>query len=737
MFITVINKSKKNNSLYYGTLVLVVLLFCLRFIGLDKDLPQYGVGTYNAPDEGLYGFMGLNMYNYDSINPVVDVTDGITVTSYTAYHLKNNVLMNLMVYAGLIIIGDNYYGFRVPIVLIALLNLLLIMHVSAFLVKKYGSSLERDRWLVVGVSFLFTISFPFLITSRVVEPTILRMSFGLLAYDFFLRCKSIIVKYFSATILIAASMQLVYLTNVFFFVPIIVCGCIYLVKNDVASFRKSLFGAVAGGVTALALCEIYYKLVWNTNFLLNALNTFNDFSSVDGYQNATSAGFKAFVATVLDFWGANVFLFYMPVLALFLLALPWIVHRAYKEFDDALMFPFMAVVGLFFQTLATNDYIFRKAVLILPFVFFCLIINYLMNGFDILSKVNLLSFNGMYRCGICLLLLLILYYRFFSNKVGTAGDFSFVLKFVIIISTLAIILLLIGNLFSKICIDSRRVIQGIMAFTVFINIACGLKYVFFFNNYTEKDAMMTLKEYDDHVVFGAYAYGYSLYNDIKPVILRNDEYKDLYYDLKDTFLYLDVSNENNSAIDSYLEVNLFSGTNYFANRILTMPRSFTINGSSIDFALYEIELRANLVIKDSLSKQRLRELADVAKKAYEINIEYRDALQKQGDDKEEIVKQYNNAINDLAEKYDLDNDFVNLLKYGIKSDYLSFMAGATANTIYGNVYGDIYAGIGYPIYGDIYGNIYGDVDSLIYGDVYGHIYGNVNGEIVGEIYDND
>lgn len=737
LFTTVINKAKKNSVLYYGTLVLIVFIFCLRFIGLDKDLPPYGVGAYNAPDEGLYGFMGLNMYNYDSINPVIRVTDEISVTSYTSYHLKNNVLMNLMVYAGLKLFGDNYYGFRSPIVLIALINLLLIMHISSFLVKKYGKDWERDRWLVAIVSFLFTCSFPFLVSSRVVEPTILRMSFGLLAYDFFLRCKKIVAKYFAAAFLVATSVQLVYLTNVFFFIPIIVCGCMYLVKNDVLSFRKSLYGALGGGAASLAVGAVYYKLVWNTNFFSNALNTFHDFSTVGGYQSAASGGIKVAVASVLDFWGSNVFLFYLPVLVAFLVSLPAILIRAYKMNDDAMTFSVMAVLGLFLQTLATNDYIFRKAVLILPFVVFSLIIHYLENGSSILSRAKLFSLEGLYRMAICLLLLLITYYRFFTKRVGTAGDYSLMLKGLIIICVVALLIVLFESCICENCKTIRCVMKGIMVFAVLINVGCGVKYVYFNDNYTEKDAMISLREYDDQVVFGAYSYGYSLYNDMKPVLLMNDDYKGLYYSLMNQFRLIDVANTGKE-IDEYFDNFLFDKTYYFVSPLRTLNRSFTIDGKQGDFAVYSLELKENIESgKISNDMQEKQLYVDAACEVYKINERYKKNISSGCVSASEALIQRNNDINNVIEKYGVENDVSNQLRYGVKADDIQTVSGVTSIVIYGNIYGDINANVGCPIYGDVYGDIHGDVNALIYGNIYGRVYGDVNVEMDAEIYDNN
>ncbi len=82
------NKILKSKRVFFIAFVVLLCVFCLRAIGFDKDLPAYGIGAYNPTDEGVYSSIGLNLYNYGSINPSVQIKDDITVTPYTAYHME-------------------------------------------------------------------------------------------------------------------------------------------------------------------------------------------------------------------------------------------------------------------------------------------------------------------------------------------------------------------------------------------------------------------------------------------------------------------------------------------------------------------------------------------------------------------------------------------------------------------------------------------------------------------------
>lgn len=739
----------ESKKLFWTVFVLLIGVFCLRFIGLDKDLPPYGVGGYNPTDEGVYASIGLNLYNYGSISPEVQVTEDISVVPYSAYHIRSNIVENVLVYYGLKLFGDNYFGFRAPMVFVSLINFLLILGIAWELIKKYGKGKATDRWLLIAVELFYAVSFPYLISSRVVEPTLVRMTFALIAYYVFVTCKDIGKKYFFTGLIITLSLQFAYVTNIFFYIPIFVCGCLEGVASGMKAFWKSAISCVLGCVLALLAGAVYYHAIWGSNFVSNTLSIFNDFSNLDGYVTSAKNGLKAFVAGVLDFFGANAFLFSMPLLFGFMMLAPWTVRRIVKTSNTDLTYAFVSVVGLFLQTLFTNDYIFRKAFLIVPFVIFSVMVYVLdsqpeaENAEMKFKKSSIIIYDTL----VVLLMLLIVWYRFFTNRVGTAHDFTMVMKAALIVASFmgifAVGLLMYsrGTGFSSI----RSFVYVSIAAMLALNLYAGASYVWCYNSYTEKTLMEALKENPEQTVFGAYSYGFTLYNDINPVILMNDEQDKVVEAIPDEFVFIDTSTDNADYVRSYLDDNMFAKIRYTGVQKVEMPRAWMIDGKQIKFALYGIGLKHNVLLEDSIEMMREDDnpfntdnqslYCTVAAEKYVIDQNYEEKSKGLPiEDKYLLMLQQNDELDLLYRKYGLTDDDVKAIanKEYSESDIV-MIYGGTREPYYGNVYADIKGNVEYPIFGTVYGSIYGDVNAIVYGDVKGDVYGDVKDNVYGEI----
>lgn len=733
-----------NNTLFWFLFVLLLCLFCLRFIGLDKDLPAYGVGGYNPTDEGVYSSIGLNLYNYGSINPKVEIKDEITVTPYTAYHIRSNIIENLLVFCGLKLLGDNYYGFRAPIVLMSLINLLLILRITWLLVKKYGREFEQDRWIIIVVELFYTVSFPYLVSSRVVEPTMIRMTFALAAYCLFVSCKDVKWKFFLSGFVITLSLQLVYITNIFLFIPVFVCGCLEGVKNGRRSFWESAFSCIGGCILSLAVGAVYYLIAWQSNFISNALSVFQDFSGVDGYTAATG-GIKVFAASILDFFGSNAFLFSLPVLFVFLVFGPGMVSTAIKDKNTDLAFSITAVAGLFLQTLFTNDYIFRKAYLIFPFVLFSLIIIILDSNyqpdFNDSNGSKKKPLQTVFIVLVFLLMLLVLWYRFYTDRVGTAYDYTLAMKLFVIAFSLVGICSLIWAM-SKTNNTKRGLLIGISILSVFtLNTYAGFSYVWLYDSFSEKNLMIELNKYSEKPLFGAYSYGFTLYNDIRPVLLTNDENQNVVRTIPEGYHFIDVSTDVGNHIRNYLDTSMFLESRYTGVQHKKMPRKWMLNGKKIDFAIYDIELKSNVKLENSLHNAQKESsvtqnelMKKVAIDRFDIRHKYELLLNDSStSNRYALLIKENNELDRLYREYNLTDEEVFLLTNDIYAASIPYEYGGTQEPLYGNVYGSINGNVEYPIYGNVYGHIYGNVNAMIYGDVYGSVFGNTNGNIYGEV----
>ena len=156
--------------------VIVVLLFTMRIYNIDNDLPAWGIVNYQPMDEGQYATMALNKYNCDSIRLDIKLD---SIHFLTSAHIRNNVIGNFFVYIGMVIFGDNYFGFRIASVIFGGLNYLLILLILYNIKKMYGKE-ERSNcsnWAYIAMGVLLLVDFTYTVACRVIETSIYRMFF--------------------------------------------------------------------------------------------------------------------------------------------------------------------------------------------------------------------------------------------------------------------------------------------------------------------------------------------------------------------------------------------------------------------------------------------------------------------------------------------------------------------------------------------------------------------------------
>ncbi|MCO5385898.1 MAG: hypothetical protein NHB14_09175 [Desulfosporosinus sp.] len=242
-----------------AAIIILVLIYFLRLINLDQDLPPWGVGAYQPVDEGAYAMLAINMQNFGVINPISPEATGIEIGSYTPPSLRSNILGNLFSYIGLSLLGDNYFGLRMPYVLLGFINLMLFFIILNTMRKKYGTGQDREKWLVVGAFFCMVTDFSFFIASRTVEPSLVRMAFSQLVFLTLLKLPdSYRLRFFLMGILITTSVFLIYITNVFLYLAIGLTLLYILRTKGRDKFISATGYFILGCLLIYALSEMYF-----------------------------------------------------------------------------------------------------------------------------------------------------------------------------------------------------------------------------------------------------------------------------------------------------------------------------------------------------------------------------------------------------------------------------------------------------------------------------------------------
>lgn len=595
-----VNKLMLTKRSFYKVLFGLVILFSFRLFLIDCDLPSWGIASYAPVDEGTYASMAINYYNYGEIN-----VQNQKYNTFTAEAHRNNVMGNLLNYLSLKAFGDNYFGLRFPSFIWTGLSLLLL---TLLLLK----NLPEKKWkysLVATTLFIAIMNFQFLLASRVVEPSSVRMFFVmLLIYTFFSELR-LNFKFFILGFLATISVMLVYITNAFFFFP---CGCFLLYYFFM---KKKFFLPISFGLgccLAYLISETYYYLIWDTFFLKNALNAVFGFANIQGYQSSSSLG--ELFTNIWLFIANNHFFYDVLSFILFTLSIPVALMMIKRLKNANVAFLLLLVLGLFLQTLHAHDYIFRKFLVLYPAVL--LLINLTLPYFSCfyrsvrkidlcLSKDNKIiakSLNVVILAAIIVLgLSIIMLCNHSTFNYEFKKDFShFDRSLVIVFMALPLLYGLFkvyqnrNQPFYKFRILFYQIIGIVFIGEMVFNLVFSLKHVFLFPTYAEKQTMLDLKEkIKDKYLIGEWSYGYTLYNDIKPVEAKYDDIIDIL--AKDSSLYLLLY--ANHSIDPIL-LDKIDKRGYKLNEVQQFKRYLWTYGRVKPYALYK------LVKKHNVSKRK-------------------------------------------------------------------------------------------------------------------------------------
>ena len=556
-----------------------IVLFLFRVFELDRDLPNFGIGLYQAKDEGHYSEMSLLYNKYGSFTGPSEYP--IDINSY----FRTNIIGNALQIVSLKLLGNNYYGFRIVYTVFSLLTVLLLCGILNRLAEYYGVSDKfKNRIKIILLAFLL-VFFPFLLMGRVVENTGLR-TFSTCLF-IYLCCKKGIsnkVKYFCLTFCGVISWALIYFSNIHLLIACAVLFLSILFSGWNRENRLKLLYMIGGGIVGLILAEIYYFTVWGSGLFHNFFDSISSFSTRVVITGDEGGILRKIFHGFLTFVGSNMFLYFISLVVLAVMSILLNIYIYKKERNEANLCNITIVCAVFLQSLFVNDWNERKVIVILPSILISILISIFWikkNGFS--PKSMKLRYK---------LIVLIL-------AVG-AGGFAFVagykyrglqkhlvdfqridleiIKLSGIIQVLLASILSVTIFFKTISLRVQKSILVILGIVVFsTNIFFDVKYVYLYDKYTEKQVMIDIgKDLGDAYVLGPYVYGYCLYNDIKPLGLypehaknddvnyfldyKNGPYYAHYSGLEKTFLLEKKYYRGLKAIGKYYPIGIFKKT---------------------------------------------------------------------------------------------------------------------------------------------------------------------------------
>lgn len=580
--------SLRKSYIVFIVFLIILVLFCMRGIDLEKDVPNLGLAMYQPIDEGAYSTVAINLSHYGNLHTT---PDGFELQ--TSPHFRSNMLGNSIQYITFQFFGNNFYGMRLPSVFCAIGIFFLLACSIKELNHLFGENKKRYRIALLVILAYMCADFIFLVASRQFEPSIFRCFFTLLTFYIFLKQrKSKRMRYFWLAFLSIASIFFVYLSNFFVLViGLFICIVLILQKNKKDFWHAFSFYCL-GAVVAFLIAELYYRLVWDTTAIQNLLAAFSTFAQIQDYTVITqNASPILFLKNIAAFFTSNIF-FYNPLLLILtlwsLIINLWIVI---KKKDLIYAFIIGAILGLLFQTAFSEDYIMRKSIVILPLLLINIMLAFYKSKdfLEVLQRQKCITKHILFII-FSVLIILILWKASRVRFDVYSADFSVTdLNCLLISSIIQCGGCLLYLYFTYINPSNRKavpciafIISLICVFSV--NIYFSFSQVYLCQQYTEKQVALDLgKSAGNNYVVGAYVYEYSLYNEVKPLIIARTQYVEYvnspliqYY-----FDYAAPSYEQN------LNEQVLSGGNYRFELYRTFPRAFIQRGFDGPVGLYE------------------------------------------------------------------------------------------------------------------------------------------------------
>ena len=715
----IVSNDTKNKTALRRGLIIALIVACLgaRFLFLESDPPAWGVSFYQPADEGPYAYLAINYKTYGALDPSTEITDGHA--TWVSENFIMNIVGNLCNIVGFKVFGNNYYGLRVPYVIISFINYILVAVLLNKLRKRYRpDDNQAVDWMLLLLLWL-AVDFSMLLSSRYVEPSAVRMTLTLIIAKVYVSMpESEKLRYFITGFLITFSCFLVYITNIFLYLAIGIVLLYIAYKKGFKAFMRSTIWFVAGCAVCFVLAELYYVAVWDTEALRNALESVLSFSEDSMATGDTASDpsiaerIGGLAVSILRVFSANSLAYNIPALFAMIVTGPALFRMINRRKDLELMFLTLIPVAFAVQSFLAYDTVSRKMVIVFPVMICTLYAIYLCykDGCD-KAENNIREASNLWVIFATFFVALVFAYRFllFDQSCDDYSLPSIAIIFVLEFLPVAVFASIYVALHKKVTNTSviKKQLSGYDGaeinneaaeqnginqerFKMFsgnqikwagglivLMCACNLLYDYIYvwhsPSYGEKDAMIKMADYvdDQYVLGGGFQLGYTLYNNMRPIVTSPKETMKQSKVDERTMIF-EYSNEEGK-MDSYFNRTYFKKTKKRFIPDYTVERKYYAFGESRDMCIYRT-----------------------------CN-----------------AGQYAAYLRERAEKDDVEYPSKNKDVKGSDIDMITFM----------DVYGDIHGDIDHDLYGDVYGNIYGDVNATIHGSVLGEIFGEVNGSI--------
>jgi len=254
---------KRNSDCIFS--ISISLIFLVRGLYLDADAKSHSLVTGIPGDEIYYNELAINIYNDGLINLISGLCDNVALAN-----AKNFLLPNIITGISFKIFGLNFYGLRIPYVIMGLISLLLLFYCTKYC---FGD----NRLLKYGIPIIFLFDFSILLISRyalTVIPCMLAAIIYLSGYIYLKNHRK--VQIFFLGIWPILTFCLIYNYMAF----MIAAGLTFLIlttaftKLDIREKLQNFSCYICGVIAGFAVCEISSLAIFNKHLSSLLLDVF-------------------------------------------------------------------------------------------------------------------------------------------------------------------------------------------------------------------------------------------------------------------------------------------------------------------------------------------------------------------------------------------------------------------------------------------------------------------------------
>lgn len=490
-------------SKYINLLFFIIVFLLTRILFLDSDLPAWNISQYQAMDEFYYSIGGFNLFREGTF--AFSYFDFITEPQFIT-----NYFTEFITYISLSCFGNNYYGLRLS----SVFSGLMIIYIFYSLLSSYQKEKQISTNITRYILLYMLIDFSFIMSNRVLEPTIFRMLIMLVIL--WITCKLTETKItfyrtFFLGFLAFASFIYVYTTNLFIIPAIGLSILIFsYLENPKKSFKIILVYILAI-LLSLTFFLIFYHMVFDRNYLSDFIEMIHIRESLISH----------YLMNIPKFFNTNIFKYNQLLLFFTLLAIPSYIYIVFKKQNRQNIIIFSFFILFIAQNIFINDYYERKLIILFPFVLYMIGITFMEKAF-IFSQID----NFKKKWGVYLYLSITFLITVVFNTLERSHSVIQILNYMMSFYGLIYMFLYINKIRNK----YLNILLLIAIFSS--NIIMDIKYIFLNPTYHYKSTMIALsKDINNSYTIG-FSHGFRLYNTSKP-LMSTYVYK--YYTPKDKY----------------------------------------------------------------------------------------------------------------------------------------------------------------------------------------------------------